>query len=57
MNTVLLAVLLGLWNGVGMVIALSGLDFRNALYSGLVTGLLVGDVALGLTLGVSEYKK
>ena len=34
MNTVLLAVLLGLWNGVGMVIALSGLDFRNALYSG-----------------------
>lgn len=53
MNTVLLAILLGLWNGVGMVIALSGLEFRNALYSGLVTGLLVGDVALGFQVGAA----
>ena len=53
MNTVLLAVLLGLWNGVGMVISLSGINFRNALYSGLITGLLVGDVALGFQVGAA----
>lgn len=53
MNTVLLAILLGLWNGVGIVISLSGLGFRSALLSGVITGVLVGDVALGFQVGAT----
>ncbi len=53
MNTVLLAILLGLWNGIGMLIALSGINIRNALYSGLITGLLIGDVTLGFQVGAT----
>lgn len=53
MNTLLLAILLGIWNGGGMLLSLAGPGFRNALYSGLVTGLLVGDVGLGFQVGAT----
>ncbi len=53
MNTLLLAILLGLWNGVSQVIALSGIGIRTALMSGVVAGILVGDPQSGLTIGAT----
>lgn len=51
MNTFMVALLLGLWSGVAMVLNLSGLGVRTALLSGVIAGLCVGDVSLGFQIG------
>ena len=51
MNTFMVALLLGLWSGVAMVLNLSGLGVRTALLSGVIAGLCVGDVNLGFQIG------
>ena len=51
MSTFMVALLLGLWSGVAMVLNLSGLGVRTALLSGVIAGLLVGDVNLGFKVG------
>ena len=51
MNTFLVALLLGLWSGVAMVLNLTGLGVRTALLSGVIAGLLVGDPGLGFEIG------
>ena len=51
MNTFMVALLLGLWSGVAMVLNLSGLGVRTALLSGVIAGLCVGDVDLGFQIG------
>ena len=53
MNTFLVALLLGLWSGVSMVLNLTGLGVRTALLSGVISGLVVGDVALGFEIGAT----
>ena len=53
MNTFLVALLLGLWSGVAMVLNLTGLGVRTALLSGVIAGLLVGDVGLGFEIGAT----
>ena len=51
MSTFMVALLLGLWSGVSMVLNLTGLGVRTALLSGVIAGLLVGDVDLGFQVG------
>ena len=53
MNTILVAVLLGLWAGISMILDLSGLGVRTALLSGVIAGLVVGDVTLGFEIGAT----
>lgn len=53
MNTFLVALLLGLWSGIAMVLDLSGIGVRNALLSGVIAGVLVGDVSLGFEVGAT----
>ncbi len=53
MNIFLLALILGLFNGLSIVFTLSGIGLRNALIFGVVTGALVGDVALGFQVGAT----
>ena len=53
MNTLLVALLLGLWSGVAMVLNLTGLGVRTALLSGVIAGLLVGDPGLGFEIGAT----
>ena len=53
MNTFLVALLLGLWSGVAMVLNLTGLGVRTALLSGVIAGILVGDPALGFEIGAT----
>ncbi|MBE6114796.1 MAG: PTS sugar transporter subunit IIC [Erysipelotrichaceae bacterium] len=53
MNTYLVALLLAIWSGTAMVLDLSGLGVRTALISGTIAGILVGDVALGFTIGAT----
>jgi PTS system mannose-specific IIC component len=53
MNTFLVALLLGLWSGVAMVLNLTGLGVRTALLSGVIAGLLVGDPGLGFEIGAT----
>jgi len=53
MNTFLLALILGLWSGVAMVLDLVGLGVRTALINGIMAGLLVGNVALGFEIGAT----
>ena len=51
MNGVLLGVILGLWSGVSMVLDLSGIGIRTTLITGVLAGLLVGDVNMGFQIG------
>lgn len=51
MNILLLAILLGILNGVTQIFSLSGLPLRNPLIIGIITGLIVGDVRLGFEVG------
>ena len=53
MNTLVVAFLLGLWSGISMVLDLSGLGVRTALLSGVIAGLVVGDVSLGFEIGAT----
>lgn len=53
MNTILVALILGLWSGIAMVLNLTGLGVRTALLSGVIAGLAVGDVALGFEIGAT----
>ena len=53
MNTIVVAVLLGLWSGISMILDLSGLGVRTSLLSGVITGLVVGDVGLGFEIGAT----
>ena len=53
MNTLVVAVLLGLWSGISMVLDLSGLGVRTSLLSGVLAGLVVGDVGLGFEIGAT----
>ena len=53
MNTFMVALLLGLWSGVSMVLNLTGLGVRTALLSGVIAGLVVGDVGLGFEIGAT----
>ena len=53
MNTLVVAVLLGLWSGISMVLDLSGLGVRTSLMSGVLAGLVVGDVGLGFEIGAT----
>ena len=51
MNTFFVALLLALWSGISMVLSLSGIGIRTALISGVVAGIVVGDIGLGFTIG------
>jgi Phosphotransferase system, mannose/fructose/N-acetylgalactosamine-specific component IIC len=53
MNTFLVATLLALWSGISMVLSLSGVGIRTALISGVVAGIIVGDVTLGFEIGAT----
>lgn len=53
MNTLFVAILLGLWAGVSMVLNLSGIGIRTALISGIIAGALVGDVQMGFQVGAT----
>lgn len=52
-NIFLLALILGIFNGLSIVFNLSGIGVRNALIFGVFTGFLVGDVQLGFTVGAT----
>lgn len=51
MNTFMVALLLGIWSGFAMIMNLSGIGIRTALLSGIVAGLIVGDVNMGFEIG------
>ncbi|MBR5795369.1 MAG: PTS sugar transporter subunit IIC [Erysipelotrichaceae bacterium] len=53
MNTMVVAILLGLWSGIGMILDLSGFGVRTPLLSGVIAGLVVGDVGLGFEIGAT----
>ena len=53
MNTFILALLLGIWNGVGILIGLSGISISTSLTNGVITGLFLGDVNLGFKIGAT----
>lgn len=53
MNTLFVAVMLGLWAGVSMVLNLSGIGIRTALISGIIAGFLMGDVQMGFQVGAT----
>lgn len=53
MPTVLLALILGLLNGVSQLTSLAGIGFRDPLLFGVITGVLVGDVNLGFEVGAT----
>lgn len=53
MNTLLVAIFLGLWSGVAMVLSLSGIGVRTALICGVIAGFLVGDVSMGFQIGAT----
>lgn len=49
---ILIALILGIWAYIGIVTTLGpGLWWQEALVSGFVTGLIVGNIPLGLTVG------
>ena len=51
MSNLLLGIILGLWSGVSMVSDLSGIGIRTPIITGLLAGLLVGNVPMGLQVG------
>lgn len=51
MSNVMIAVILGLWSGVSMVLNLSGLGVRTTVMTGLISGLVCGNVEMGLAIG------
>lgn len=51
MNTFMVALLLGFWSGFSMLMNLSGIGIRTALLSGIVAGLIIGDVSMGFEIG------
>ncbi len=51
MSDVLLAIILGLWAGISMALDLSGIGVRTPIITGLLTGLLIGDLPTGLSIG------
>lgn len=53
MNNVLLGIILGLWNGISMVLALSGIGVRNTLITGVIAGIFVGDIGMGFQIGAT----
>jgi len=53
MPTVLLALLLGLWNGIGIIIGLSGISITTPLTTGVITGMLIGNTAMGFQIGAT----
>ena len=53
MNTFMVALLLGLWSGISMILNLSGIGIRTPLFCGVVAGLVVGDVGLGFEIGAT----
>jgi len=53
MSNFIVALVLGLWSGFAMVMALSGIGIRNALVMGVVAGLVVGDPGKGLEVGAT----
>ncbi|MDO4198626.1 MAG: PTS sugar transporter subunit IIC [Erysipelotrichaceae bacterium] len=53
MSNVMIAIILGLWSGVSMVLNLSGVGVRTCLITGLIAGACCGDVNMGLQLGAT----
>ncbi len=53
MNTFLVALILGLWSGIAMVLALSGIGVRTALVCGVIAGVVVGNPRLGFEIGAT----
>ena len=53
MNTLFVAILLGFWSGFSMLMNLSGIGIRTPLLSGVVAGLVVGDVGTGFDIGAT----
>ena len=51
MSNLMLGIILGLWSGVAMVLDLSGLGVRTPIITGLIAGILCGNVPLGLEIG------
>lgn len=49
----MLAVILGLWSGVSMLLNLSGLGVRTTVITGLIAGACCGNVQMGLQLGAT----
>ena len=51
MSNLMLGIILGLWSGVAMVLDLSGLGVRTPIITGLLAGILSGNVPIGLEVG------
>lgn len=50
MSNLVLGIILGLYVGIGQVIALSGIGINNVLWAGVFTGLCVGNPAVGFQI-------
>ena len=53
MSNVMVAIILGLWSGVAMVLDLSGLGVRTTVMTGLIAGIVCGNVSMGMQLGAT----
>lgn len=53
MSNLMLGIILGLWSGVSMVLALTGIGIRTALVCGFIAGICVGDPLLGINVGAT----
>ncbi len=51
MSNLVLGIVLGLYVGIGQVIALSGVSINNVLWAGVISGLMVGNVEMGFQIG------
>jgi len=49
----MLGIVLGLWNGVSMVLNLSGIGVRTTLITGVIAGACVGDINMGFQIGAT----
>ncbi len=53
MSNLMLGIVLGLWNGVSMVLNLSGIGVRTTLITGVIAGACVGDINMGFQIGAT----
>ena len=53
MSNLMLGIILGLWNGIAMVINLAGIDVGTPLVCGFLAGVCVGDPLLGINVGAT----
>lgn len=53
MSNLMLGIILGMWNGIGIVLGLAGPSISTALTNGAIAGLCVGDVNFGFQIGAT----